>query len=190
MQFGASDTPAEEVVGEIAKTSMPYMKQIMGAGLLKIRLSPVDPPLPAVDVFASSPDETWAVGVVGRARNSLQIYESRSRYLHSVTFKILAEAFCVAVFIAGLVMLKDRQQLQGIVSNIGLPGKVTIVALATGTALILGHKLTTYARWLFPLLEIDPLPADARTKHRRAVVWVLADVFLPLLLDLILKVIS
>lgn len=106
--------------------------------------------------------------------------------MHSATSKMLAEAFCVAIFIAGLAMLRNRQQLQGIVSHIGLTGKAVIIALATGIALILGHKLTTYARWLFPLLEIDPPPADTRAKHKRAMAWVLGSIFLPLGLDVIL----
>lgn len=190
MQFGVADTQGEETVGDIAKTSMIFLGEIKSAGLLKIRLSQQSDSSPVVDVFASSADETWAVGVVGRVRNSLERCESNAWYLHSATFKILIEALTVAVFIVGLVMLRDRQQLQGLVNYIGVTGKAAIAVLATGAALIFGHKLTTYARWLFPVLEIDPLPADDRMKHRRAVAWVLAYVFLPLLLNVILKVTS
>ncbi|SRR6266446_4564884 len=190
MHFGVADKQGEETVGEIAKTSMIFMGEIESAGLLKIRLTQQGDSSPVVDVLASSSDETWAVGVVGRVRNSLERYESHAWYLHTATFKILIEALTVAVFIVGLVMLKDRQQLQGIVSHIGVAGKAAIAVLATGAALILGHKLTTYARWLFPILEIDPVPADARMRHRRAVAWVLVYVFLPLVLNVILKMAS
>lgn len=171
----------------LQSTSMVFLREIQRAGRLHLRLQEGAAGVPIAVAQASAEDETWAEGTVGRIRHYLEPCCTRTWYVHSPWFRVVIQTVSAGIFLGGVVLVFGHFAKATNLANANTLHVVAVIVLVT-VAWLLGYGLTKYVRWLFPLLEIDPLPADARGRHRSGILWLVGTVFLPLALAVLLRI--